>query len=259
MLTDLAEYWSKYMPVPHVVEEIIEVVTVHNERDQLEAVGEEIPLLQCNVVPHGQSSPLGEDDAQSDVPVRPWSSLEPPAVSHGSSDAAAFPAKTTVVDATLHFETPCAKELVAQNSFSEMIQTVFFIEFGMIFSMISAGSVEATSATAIRISFTAPGSDLLAAKISSWAYKMATDFQEWLAYHDRGYTISSIDGLTAVLQSGPDTATLTAETIDVEATVHLGSPCAEDILALDTFSVMIQEVFSQHFQYQHFHDQSRLS
>ena len=46
-----------------------------------------------------------------------------------------------------------------------------------------AGSFEAASATAIRISLSAPGSDVLAAKITSWASEMSEDFQEWVAYH----------------------------------------------------------------------------
>ena len=138
-----------------------------------------------------------------------------------------FKAETIVVEATLHLETPCAKELVANDSLSflEMIRT-------------SAGSVVVISLTAIQT----PGCDLVAAKISSWASKMADVLQDWLADHELGCTISSVGGVTAVLQGWPDTATLTAETIDVEATMHLGSPCAKDILALDSFSVMIQDV-----------------
>ena len=84
----------------------------------------------------------------------------------------------------------------------------------------------------------------MAARILSWASRMADVFQEWLADHELVYTISSIDGVTAVLQGGPDTATLTAETIDVDATMNLGSPCAKDILTFDFFSEMIQEVFA---------------
>ena len=213
----------------------------HMNATQPEAVGEVVPL-QCDVVQHGQSSPHDEDC----VPAPPLELVGAPAVSHGSSEAAAFKAATIVVEATLHFET-CAKEFVTQSVFSEVIQTVFLIGFGMKFSTISGGSVEVTSATAIRISFSAPGCDLLTAKTSSWAGKMAADFQEWLAHRNFGCTISLMDGVTAVLQGRPDSGTLTAETIDVEATMHLGSPCAKDSMALDSFSVLIQEVFARIF------------
>ena len=74
---------------------------------------------------------------------------------------------------------------------------------------------------------------------------MADVLQDWLADHKFGCTISSVDGVTAVLQGGSDTASMTAETIGVEATMHLGSPCAQNILALDSFSVMIQEVLAR--------------
>ena len=146
-------------------------------------------------------------------------------MSHGSSEAAALKAKTNIAEATLHLKTPCAKEELVANdsfSFSEMIQTIFDQELGMKFSMSSAGSVKVFSATVIRISLSTPGCDLVAARIQSWASEMADVLQKWLANHELGYTISSVDGVTAVLQGGPDTATLTAETINVEATMHLG-------------------------------------
>ena len=211
-----------------------------------EAVGEVIPS-QCDLVPQGRSSNRGKDEAQSDVPVPPLELVGAPTVSHGSSEAAAFKGETIVIEATLHLKTPCAKELVANDSFSfsEMIQTIFEIELGMKFSVTSAGSVKVISATAIRMSLSTPGCDLVAARILSWASKMADVLQDWLADHELGYTISSEDGVTAVLQGGPDTATWTAETINVEATMHLGSPCAKNILALDSSSVMIQEVFAR--------------
>ena len=87
-----------------------EDVTVPHECDHPEAVGEVIPL-QCNMVPQGRSSPRTEDDSQSDVPVLPLELVRAPAVSHGSSEAAAFKAETIVVEATLHLETRCANEL----------------------------------------------------------------------------------------------------------------------------------------------------
>ena len=88
---------------------------------------------------------------------------------------------------------------------------------------------------------------------------MATDFQEWLAYHDLGYTISSVDGVTTVLQGGTDTATLTAETIDIEATIHLGSPCAKDNLGIGFLLSDFPGSLGPHLQHQDLHDQSRLS
>ena len=176
------------------MEEISEVATVPHVCDQPEAVGEVIPS-QCDLVPQGRSSPRGEDEAQSDVPVPPLELVGAPTVSHGSSEAAAFKAETIVVEATLHLKTPCAKELVANDSFSfsEMIQTIFEIELGMKFSVTSAGSVKVISATAIRISLSTPGCDLVAARILSWASKMADVLQHWLADHELGYTISSVD------------------------------------------------------------------
>ena len=61
---------------------IIEVV----EHDQPEVAGEE-----------GQSSPAGEDNAQSDVLVPPLEIVGAQAVSQGSSEAAALKATTTGV------------------------------------------------------------------------------------------------------------------------------------------------------------------
>ena len=159
---------------------------------------------QCNLVPQGRSSPRGEDEAQSDVSVPPLELVGAPTVSHGSSEAAVLKAETIVVEATLQLKTPCAKELVANDSFSfsEVIQTIFDLELGMKFSMTSAGSVKVISATAIRISLGTPGCDLVAARMLSWASKMADFLQDWLADHELGYTISSEDGVTAVLQGG---------------------------------------------------------
>ena len=141
---------------------------------------------QCDLVPQGRSSPRGDDEAQSDVPVPPLELVGTPTVSHGSSEAGALKAETIVVEATLHLKTPCAKELVANGSFSfsEVIQTIFDLELGMKFSMTSAGSLKVISATAIRISLSTPGCGLVAARILSWASKMADVLQDWLADHD---------------------------------------------------------------------------
>ena len=157
VLTDLALYWSERVPAPQVMEEISGVATVPHVCDQPEAVGEVIPGLR----------PVVKMKPSQTSQCRPWSSLEPPTVPHGSSEAAAFKAETIVFEATCHLKTPCAKELVANDSFSEMIRTIFDLELGMKLSMTSADSVEVISAAAIRISLSTPGCDLVAARISS--------------------------------------------------------------------------------------------
>ena len=112
VLTDPAEYWLKCMPVAQAMEEIIEV----QERGRLEAVGVETSL-QCNVVPEAQSSPLGEDDAQSDVPVPPLVLVEAQTVSKGSPEAAGVKAKTIFVEATLHFATLLSEGICGTDFF----------------------------------------------------------------------------------------------------------------------------------------------
>eukprot|EP00450_Noctiluca_scintillans_P031051 CAMPEP_0194555686 /NCGR_PEP_ID=MMETSP0253-20130528/98365_1 /TAXON_ID=2966 /ORGANISM="Noctiluca scintillans" /LENGTH=716 /DNA_ID=CAMNT_0039403185 /DNA_START=160 /DNA_END=2307 /DNA_ORIENTATION=+ len=146
--------------------------------------------------------------------------------------------ETIDLEATLHFESG-AEDIVALDSFSELIQVVFSQLFHIDVSMISIGSVEATSATAIHISFSATGSGLSTTMISSSASQMTTSFQQEFVSRSLSYTISSVDGVTAAVSQ--------AKTIDAEATLHFGSASAKEIVALDSFSEMILVVFSQLF------------
>merc|ERR1719383_73766 len=144
--------------------------------------------------------------------------------------AAVAQAKTIDVEATLHFGAASAEEIVALDSFSEMIQVVFSQLFNIDISMISVGSVEATSATAIHISFSATGSGLSTTMISSSASQIKSSFQEEFVSRSLSYTISSVDGLIAVaseVSATANTCTSSKDCTDSATPMCSDSKCVE--------------------------------
>ena len=98
---------------------------------------------------------------------------------------------------TMHLGSPCAKDILALDSFSVMIQEVFARILSVSISTIRVGSLGTAAATAIHFSISVIGGDLSIIRRPNSGSEMKTSFQREFISRNLSCTISLIDGLNA--------------------------------------------------------------
>ena len=107
-------------------------------------------------------------------------------------------------------------------SFTSIIQVVFAQMFDIDVSMITVSSVEATSASAILIAFSATGSGLSMSTISGGSTQITGLFNQEFVSEGISYTVSSVSANV---------------TEDFSVTLELGAAKAEEVVALSSSTI----------------------